>query len=107
MKDRRDFEAARPSPAFNTRHFVLIRRRRSDNSQIRVGFTITKKIGNAVVRNRIRRRLKSAAAELFPKHAEQGADYIFIARRNSAQCAYDALLNDLMRALTKLSNKPK
>ena len=71
-------------------------------SQIRVGFTASRKIGNAIVRNRAKRRLRAAAAEMLPKHGLPGRDYVLIARSGTASRPFSELLADLERALRRL-----
>ena len=68
----------------------------------RVGFTVTKKQGNAVVRNRIKRRLREAARQVMPAQACAGHDYVLIGREVARTCAYEQLLRDLQWALRKL-----
>lgn len=68
----------------------------------RFGFTITKKIGNAVMRNRIRRRLKHAISEIAAEFAKPGHDYVVIARRRAATQPYGALKKDLERCLQRV-----
>jgi ribonuclease P protein component len=68
----------------------------------RFGFTVTKKIGNAVVRNRIRRRLR-AAARAAESHAQPGADYVLIARAAAMTLPFDRLVTDLIGGLAALS----
>lgn len=68
----------------------------------RFGFTITKKIGNAVVRNRIRRRLKAAFASTAAQEARQGCDYVIVARLAALERPYPQLLDDVARALKSL-----
>lgn len=70
--------------------------------QIRIGFTATKRLGSAVVRNRTRRRLRAAVAEILPAHAKPGFAYVFIGRDQTATCPYQCLLDDLKTALIKL-----
>lgn len=69
---------------------------------IRVGFTATRKIGNAVTRNRARRRLRAAATAVMPRHAQPGFDYVLIARAETPKRVYAALLGDLETALRRL-----
>jgi ribonuclease P protein component len=69
---------------------------------IRVGFTATRKIGNAVVRNRARRRLRAAAASVMAHHAATGFDYVLIARLDTPTRPYPALIEDLETALRRL-----
>ncbi|MBV8935534.1 MAG: ribonuclease P protein component [Alphaproteobacteria bacterium] len=71
-------------------------------SQIRAGFTASRKIGNAVVRNRAKRRMRAAAAEMLPKHGRPGRDYVLIARSGTANRPFSELLADLERALRRL-----
>lgn len=68
---------------------------------IRIGFTVTKKVGNAVVRNRIRRRLKAAATELLPQNGLSGWDYVVIGRGRALDESYDIILRDLRYAIRK------
>ncbi len=69
---------------------------------IRIGFTATKRLGSAIVRNRIRRRLRAAVAEILPSHGRPGFAYVFIGRDQTANCPYQCLLDDLKTALIKL-----
>ena len=68
---------------------------------IRVGFTATRKIGNAVVRNRARRRLRAAVADVMTRHAAAGFDYVLIARAETPKRPYAALIEDLETALRR------
>ncbi len=68
----------------------------------RVGFTASRKVGNAVTRNRARRRLKALAGEILPRHALPGHDYVLVARQATPQRDYSALRRDLEAALKKL-----
>jgi ribonuclease P protein component len=66
----------------------------------RFGFTVTKKLGNAVTRNRIRRRLKAAISELAPEQAQPGFDYVVVARSAAFDRPYTDIIADLKRAFT-------
>jgi ribonuclease P protein component len=68
---------------------------------IRVGFTATRKIGNAVVRNRARRRLRAAVREIIPTRARPDLDYVLIARAATGARDYSALRDDLVMALKR------
>jgi ribonuclease P protein component len=68
----------------------------------RFGFTVTRQVGKAVERNRIRRRLKAAVADVAVQHAKGGFDYVVIARRPALTSAYDALVSDLATALARV-----
>lgn len=73
------------------------------NPYIGEGFTATKKIGNAVVRSRARRRLRAASRQLLPRFGVAGADYVFIARHNTADIAWARLLDDMESALLSVA----
>jgi len=73
----------------------------------RFGFTITKKIGNAVIRNRIRRRLKAAFAATAGQHARLSCDYVVVARHAALDRPFAALLEDVARAFTALHDNAK
>jgi ribonuclease P protein component len=84
--------------------FVLIVRPREDGDPaMRVGFTVTKKIGNAVVRNRMKRRFRSLARELLPELGIAGADHVLIGRAGGIERDYGELTADLKRALKKVA----
>ncbi|HUC67774.1 MAG TPA: ribonuclease P protein component [Stellaceae bacterium] len=68
----------------------------------RIGFTASRKVGIAVVRNRARRRLRAAVAEVMPLHAAAGHDYVLVARAGTVSRPFAALLADLERALKEL-----
>jgi len=69
---------------------------------IQVGFTTSKKVGNAVARNRARRRLRAAVAEIFPESASSQNDYVVIGRRETLSRPYSLLLQDLRTALKRV-----
>ncbi len=68
---------------------------------LRVGFTVSKKVGNAVERNRAKRRLRALAAEILPTHAHSGFDLVIIGRRTTLTRPYQKLVGDLVKALDK------
>lgn len=68
---------------------------------IRVGFTVTKKVGNAVVRNRIRRRLRAAAQQVLPEAGLPGWEYVIIGRGRAESEPFDIILRDLRYAVRK------
>lgn len=72
---------------------------------IRVGFTVTKKQGNAVLRNRVKRRLRAAVRKYFPALAIAGVDYVLVGRALAAECPYETILRDLKYALKKIEQK--
>jgi ribonuclease P protein component len=66
---------------------------------LRVGFTASKKIGNAVTRNRAKRRLRAAASQLLPLLGRKGHDYVLVARGSTVARPFPALLSDIRTAL--------
>lgn len=76
---------------------------RKPGDRIRVGFTATKKVGGAVVRNRAKRRLRAAARLLLPQYGQAGADYVLIARNGAPTRAWTRLLDDVKSALISLA----
>ena len=74
---------------------------------IKVGFTVTKRVGNSVVRNRVRRRLRAAANVVIQEHAAKGNDYVIIGRIGTTQRKFDELVKDLESALQKLGKWQK
>ena len=78
---------------------------------LRIGFTASKKIGNAVTRNRAKRRLRAAASQLLPLLGREGHDYVLVARGTTVARPFAALLTDITTALAgahrKLDGKAK
>jgi ribonuclease P protein component len=104
LKKRPDFLAA--AKALNCARGAVVAqaRHRGDGSPlIRIGFTATRRIGGAVVRNRAKRRLREAARFVAPLHARPGCDYVFIARGGTASRPWAPLLDDMKSALVRLA----
>ena len=72
---------------------------------MRVGFTASRKVGNAVVRNRAKRRLRAAAAEVLARDGRQGTDYVLIARAGTGERPYVELVGDLAAALRQIDRQ--
>ena len=75
----------------------------SDAGPPRVGFTVTKRVGTSVVRNRLKRRLRALAREVLAPKATAGTDYVLIGRSGGLTRAYSDMVADLERALRKLA----
>jgi ribonuclease P protein component len=73
--------------------------------QMRAGFTVSRRIGNAVARNRARRRLREVARQLLPQAGIPGADHIFIARPLPAERPFAAMVADARDALARATGK--
>lgn len=103
IKKRSDFLAANRGKRYATPGFVLLVRDRQDDSPaIRLGITITKKVGNAVIRNRMRRRFRALAQEMLADKGKAGADHILIGRDSGIERDFDVLRADMVKALGKL-----
>jgi ribonuclease P protein component len=74
---------------------------------VRVGYTASRKVGNAVVRNRAKRRLRAVAAEVLPRQGRAGTDYVIVARGATGERAYAELVADLETALRQLDRYRK
>ena len=86
-----------PSPGL-----VLQAMARDDAEPVKLGFTVTKKVGNAVVRNRTRRRLREAARLLLAESPAVGADLVLVGRDTTRGRKFSLLIEDLRRGLAKL-----
>lgn len=85
---------------------VLQGLRRDDTAPARLGFTVTKKVGNAVVRNRTRRRLREAARAVLAETPVSGMDLVLIGRDKTAGRPFAALKDDLRAALGRVGAVP-
>ena len=100
---RADFLAANRGKRYATPGFVLlVFDRRDDDAAIRLGITITKKVGNAVVRNRMRRRFRELMREMLGEKGKAGADHILIGRDGGIERDFGELRADMAKALGKL-----
>ncbi len=80
---------------------------RADDAPVRLGFTVTKKVGNAVVRNRTRRRLREAARALLREQEVRGVDLVLIGRDGTRARPFPLLIDDLRRTLARLDPAPQ
>ena len=69
------------------------------SSAVRIGFTVTRKVGNAVVRNRVKRRLRAAASQIPPIHFKGNFDLVLIGRAETKKRSFEELKQDLLKAL--------
>jgi ribonuclease P protein component len=107
LKQRKDFLRLAHAKRVHSTSFVLQARDRGDAQALRVGFTCSKKVGNAVARNRAKRRLREIARLILPQFGQIGHDYVLIGRANvTASTKFTALQDELLASLRKLQGKP-
>lgn len=108
IRQRRDFLAANQGRRVPSAGFVLLVRQRGDGSDLmRAGYTVTKKIGNSVIRNRLKRRLREIVLLTLPTHGHPGADHVLIGRDGGLTRDFAVLRADLEKALAKAHLLPK
>ena len=84
--------------------FVLLVRNREDGDPaMRIGITVTKKIGGAVVRNRMKRRFRALAREILPQAGLPGSDHVLIGRAGGVERDFALLRTELEKALRKIA----
>lgn len=104
LKNRPEFLFVADGGRVSSRGFSLQFRARpggNANNTARLGFTVTKKVGIAVVRNRVRRRLKAAAELVFPELAQPATDYVLVGRLDAMTLPFPSLIADLKQALAR------
>lgn len=106
MTRRAEFLAANrglraPMPGF----VLLVHDRRDGDPTPRLGITVTKKIGGAVIRNRMKRRFRALAAAILPERGIAGADHVLIGRAGGIERDYALLAAELEKALARLAGK--
>lgn len=84
-------------PAF----VLLVRDRQDGDPAMRLGITVTKKIGNAVVRNRMKRRFRALARDILPDSGRPGADHVLIGRQGGIERDFSDMSRELHKALRK------
>lgn len=88
-----------PTPGF----ILLVRARGDGDPLVRLGITVSRKVGGAVVRNRMKRRFRELARLVLPESGIAGADHVLIGRAAGIERRFDQLADELRRALAKLS----
>ena len=105
LRRRNEFRAVGRGRRVSRPGFLLQALRSTDDARPpRFGYTVTRKIGNAVVRNRIRRRLKEAVRLSASPVASPGTDYVLIGRRAALSLPFDRLIDDLRSGIVSLSD---
>jgi ribonuclease P protein component len=102
LKHRRDFLAADAGAKASTAGFVLQERPRGDGGPTRVGFTVSKKVGGAVERNRVRRQLREIVRLSAGRNLHGGSDYVMVGRRAALEMSFSRLAEDFAGALSRL-----
>ena len=110
LKRRAEYLRVRKGARWATVTFVLEAKSREEPQALeqapRFGFTVTRQVGKAVERNRIRRRLKSAIRRLSADHARGEFDYVLIARRPALTSTFEAIVADLVKAFDRVHRVP-
>jgi ribonuclease P protein component len=102
LKQRADFLAAAAGSKVATAAFVLQARVRGDAAPFRIGLTVSRKVGTAVERNRVRRRLRDIVRRSAAGLLRSGHDYVLIGRRHALHRPFDRLTEDFENALRRL-----
>ena len=105
MRKRAEFLAAARGSRVPAGSVMLQARRRDDDPAIRVGFTCSKKVGNAVTRNRMKRRFRALARAVIPARGIAGADHVMIGRPGGNDIAFAELGEHLDSALQRAARK--
>jgi ribonuclease P protein component len=105
LRQRADFLAAATGAKAPASAFVLQVLKRRDEGPIRVGFTVSRKVGNAVERNRVRRRLREIVRRTESLGMRPGHDYVVVGRRAALGLPFDRMLEEFDRALRRVHAK--
>jgi ribonuclease P protein component len=107
LKKRKDFLAAATGSSISMPGFVVQERCRGDSEPARVGFTMSRKVGGAVERNRLRRQLKEIVRLSATTSLKAGNDYVLIGRRAGLEIPFVKLTADFAGALNRLEKKAR
>ena len=102
LRQRADFLAAATGIKVPAAAFVLQGRRRDDDGPVRLGFTVSKKVGNAVERNRVRRRLREIVRLSASSRMQAGHDYVLVGRRAALKVPFDRIAEEFDGALRRM-----
>jgi ribonuclease P protein component len=105
LKQRADYLAAAAGVKVPAAAFILQARERGDAAPPRFGFTASKKIGNAVERNRVRRRLREMVRLTAALPAQAGHDYVLIGRRTALGAPFERMVADFAGALRRVHKR--
>ena len=106
IEKRPDFLRAARGQRHHSKTVIVQKFDRNDGAGIRVGFTCSKKVGNAVLRNRAKRRLRAAAQMILAQHGQLGCDYVLIGKHDTTtNLPFDRLQSDLKYCLSQLANE--
>ena len=105
LKRRADFRAASGGPRISTGAFVLQARERGDEGCARIGFTVSKQVGNAVERNRVRRRLREIVRLSERTAMRDGHDYVLIGRRTALALPFAEMQQQFATALRRIHSQ--
>ena len=106
LRQRADFLAAASGIKAPAATFVLQMRRRREDGPVRVGFTVSKRVGNAVERNRVRRRLREIVRLSAGARLKSGHDYVLIGRRAALDAPFERIREEFDRALRRVHATP-
>jgi len=102
LRQRADFLAAATGIKVPAAAFVLQARKRADTGPVRLGFTVSKKVGNAIERNRVRRRLKEIVRLSGAPRMQGGHDYVLVGRRAALKTPFERIAQDFEAALRRM-----
>ena len=102
LKSSKDFKRLKCGKFHRSQSFLLQGMENFNSKKPRMGYTVTKQNGNAVIRNRIKRRLKSAAQDVFNNIEDKRWDYVMIGKKNALIISFDKLKSEIEFAINKI-----